>query len=742
MTAGEPIAVRLRGDVTVRLRGDIVVRRIDSGKFADWVVKDPLTRRFFYFSDAEFCILKLLDGKRTLADLAAEVSRRQAPHFIDPQWLARFLADAKSKGLLVGGAPSRADDAGDPEALARRGGQRPERWWRQPLAIRFPGIHPDRQLDRVITWARTSGMTSWMSPYGVAAFVVVLWVVAGGVAIASGPAIAARLTELATAPAPRLVIAIMLLIGVIKVLHELAHAVVCKWLGGECREIGVMLLFGIPCLYCDVSDAWMIPRRGERMLVSAAGMIAEMCVAAVAALLWVAMTPGPWRDAALFVMVIGSVNTLLVNGNPLLRYDGYFILSDFMGVPNLGAEAIAATRRRVRRMLWGHDDDASPASEPNGLPVSQWWLIGYSIASTIYRYVMLGAVCYAIYRATAGNGLAWLAIIAAVVIFGRGQATWWRQVLRIPADDGSGSPPSRVRGMAIRAGLLGAFAILWLTPFSRSVVVPFSIRPAGHEELFTTVAGRIVEAAEDGTAVRRGDAVLVLQNETLVRESVAIETEHQVLSTKLQALQLRRASRPEVSAQIPAITAAIDAVAQRLRWHRERLQRLTISAPTDGVVYAPPRRQADPQNGPGGDVESGWTQWWTGTPLDSANRHATILEGTPVAWVGHARRREAVLVVPQSDVAAVRRGQRVELLRGDFGDTRVTGTVSEIASMAAGSGSPVGDASDRDYQAICEIDPTELALPVRSTGYAKIEVAPMSLHGRVVRFLRQAFEVP
>jgi len=734
MTAGEPIDVRLRGDV--------IVRRIDSGKFADWVVKDPLTRRFFYFSDAEMCILKLLDGKRTLADLAAEVSRRHAPHFIDPQWLARFLADAKSKGLLVGGTAPRPDEAGDRESPARRGGQRPDRWWGQPLAIRFPGIYPDRQLDRVINWARTSRITSWMSPYGVAVPVVVLWVVAGGVAIAAGPAIAARLTELATAPAPRLFVAIMLLIGVIKVLHELAHAVVCKWLGGECREIGVMLLFGVPCLYCDVSDAWMMRRRGERMLVSAAGMIAEMCVAAVAALLWVAMAPGPWRDAALFVMVIGSVNTLLVNGNPLLRYDGYFILSDFMGVPNLGAEAIAATRRRVRRMLWGLDDDASPSSEANGLPVSEWWLIGYAIASTLYRYVMLGAVCYAIYRATAGNGLAWLAIVAALAIFGRGQMNWWGQVLRIPADDGSGSPPSRVRGLAVRAGLFIALAILWLTPFSRSVVVPFSIRPAGHEELFTTVAGRIVEAAEDGTAVRRGDAIVVLRNETLARESVAIETEQQVLSTKLQALQLRRASHPEVSAQIPAVTAAIDAVAQRSRWHRERLDRLTITAPGDGIVFAPPRRQADPPIGSGDDVESGWTETWTGTPLDPANRLATIPEGTPVAWVGHTDRREAVLVVPQSDVAAVRPGQRVELLRGDFGDTPITGTVREIASMAAGSGSAVGETSDRVYQAICEIDPTELALPVRSTGYAKIEVAPMSLHGRLVRSLRQAFAVP
>jgi putative peptide zinc metalloprotease protein len=228
----------------------------------------------------------------------------------------------------------------------------------------------------------------------------------------------------------------------------------------------------------------------------------------------------------------------------------------------------------------------------------------------------------------------------------------------------------------------------------------------------------------------------------LVRESVAIETEHEVLSTKLNALQLRRAGRPEVSAQIPAITAAIDAVAQRLRWHRERLERLTISAPTDGVVYAPPRRRADPPIGPVDEVDGGWTQPWTGTPLDSANRHATIPEGTPVAWVGHADRREAVLVVPQSDVAAVRRGQRVELLRGDFGDARVTGTVSEIASMAAVSGSPAGEASDRVYQAICEIDQTDLALPVRSTGYAKIEVAPTSLHARVVRFLRQAFVVP
>ena len=114
-----------------------------------------------------------------------------------------------------------------------------------------------------------------------------------------------------------------------------------------------MFLVFVPCLYCDVSDAWLFPSRRQRILVSAAGMIVEITLASVATLLWFFSVDGPVQTICLTVMTICTVSTLLANGNPLMRYDGYFILSDLIGIPNLAGESTGLISQKVKRWLWG-----------------------------------------------------------------------------------------------------------------------------------------------------------------------------------------------------------------------------------------------------------------------------------------------------------------------------------------------------------------------------------------------------
>src|SRR5262249_10525062 len=120
-------------------------------------------------------------------------------------------------------------------------------------------------------------------------------------------------------------------VAVVKVLHELGHGLSCKAFGGEVHEMGFMLLCLAPCLYCDVSDSWTISGKWRRMFVGFAGMYVELLIAATATFLW-------WFTAdsmlinrlCLSLMIVCSVNTLMLNGNPLLRYDGYYVLSDWL----------------------------------------------------------------------------------------------------------------------------------------------------------------------------------------------------------------------------------------------------------------------------------------------------------------------------------------------------------------------------------------------------------------------------
>ena len=173
--------------------------------------------------------------------------------------------------------------------------------------------------------------------------------------------------------------AFFIAIGVIKVCHELAHGIACHAGGGKCREMGLLLLFGVPCLYCDVSDAWLMPKRSHRIFVSAAGMIAECVIASVAVLVWAFTHDGGLHDLAAMIVVVASISTIVFNANPLMRYDGYFMLSDWVGVPNLSVESSDALRRLF--------DKRHPARNVR-------FLIGYAILSGLYRLLVCGTIVW------------------------------------------------------------------------------------------------------------------------------------------------------------------------------------------------------------------------------------------------------------------------------------------------------------------------------------------------------------
>ena len=743
------------GCVPVRLRCDIKARRIDLGKNADWVIKDPLSRNFYYFSDAEYCILKLLDGKRCWAELLADVSRRLTPQFIEPESLAGFIAAAKSKGLVEaiepGGGNAGSAGVRSPAAIVND-----SPWWHQPLAIRLPGIYPDQYLQRYF------GNQSWLASTGISAsvcwlFMAMLWSIAVVVAISNMEPLITELNLLASAPPSRQVLLFFFCIGLTKIMHEFGHAVACKLLGGECREIGVMFLMGVPCLYCDVSDAWMMPSRWKRVLISAAGMIVEITLAAVALIAWVLMTPGPWRDAALMVAVIGSVNTVLINGNPLLRYDGYFIFSDWVRVPNLGYEALETLRHVVRKLVWGRGRIDGESTEGESRPASTRFLVSYALASAVYRYVMLMAIVYAIYRVTASQGLAWIAIAASIIIFGRNQFHWWRSIAKVPIDQGF-SNPSRFRWLAIRGAAVALMVWLWFTPFSRTVTAPIEIRPAGQQDLYVTTAGRIESAMSAGAKVKPGDVVLQLVNESAPRELKSLETDRRALVAKVEALKLQQSGQRNVSAEIAAIESAIESLDQRLKWQLEQIERLAIRAPSAGVVYSPPTSPAPRLD----SVIDHAAETWSGSPLASENVGAWLEVGTLIGTIGHEQKREAIMLVGQSQIEWVRQGQRVEVLRGDFEpimregivrDVTFVGAMEETFNVASiennGNSAVSRDASARTYRVLVEMigDQDDRfagrpALPVRGVGIAKITVEPMSMHQRLRQLLSQMFAVP
>ena len=170
-------------------------------------------------------------------------------------------------------------------------------------------------------------------------------------------------------------------LGCTKVLHEFGHGLSCKHFGGECHEMGVMLLVLTPCLYCNVSDSWMLPNKWRRAAIGAAGMYVEVVLASLCTWIWWFTEPGLLHYTCLNIMFVSSVSTILFNANPLLRYDGYYICSDLMEVPNLRQKSNQILTRKLSEYCLGMEQPEDPF-----LPQRNQWLFAlYTVAAFLYR---------------------------------------------------------------------------------------------------------------------------------------------------------------------------------------------------------------------------------------------------------------------------------------------------------------------------------------------------------------------
>ncbi len=190
-------------------------------------------------------------------------------------------------------------------------------------------------------------------------------------------------------------------LGVTKVIHEFGHGLTCKRFGGECHEMGVMLLVMTPCLYCNVSDSWLLPNKWHRIWIGAGGMYIELVMASIATYVWWFTEPGMTNQLALSTMFVCSVSTIMFNANPLLRYDGYYILADYLEIPNLRQKASQILNRKLSLWCLGLEEPPDPF-----LPQRHQVLFAiYSVASAVYRWVVTLSIFWFLYEVLAPYGL-------------------------------------------------------------------------------------------------------------------------------------------------------------------------------------------------------------------------------------------------------------------------------------------------------------------------------------------------
>lgn len=705
--------LRARRDVTLTASGD------------GWVVKDPLSLEYFRLGPRERFLFATLEEPLTVVEL----TRRYREAFPNERGTATqvlsFCSAMIDCALLV------SDSPGLRVARERQAKPKSPRWAAllSPLALRLPGVDPTPLL------VATAWLGRLVFSRAFAFFLLVTAMAIGVLLVGETETLLAEAGRLSNLFEPQYAAAAVLALMITKTWHELGHAIACRRLGAECHEIGVMLLALMPCLYCDVSDAWTLPTRWRRAVVALAGVYFEAILAVAAAAAWLMLAPGPLRVLALYVIAAASVSTLLINLNPLLRFDGYYVLADLWGVSNLHQVSRQTLWGPLRR--WVRRDRA--AEEP--VEASPLLLAAYGAASTVYGWAILGVILWAAYRSLDACGLRAAGdVLVALTVTGVLFATGRSAVGLVPRGPALG-------GSLVRAGVLGCLlgGSLWAVlsyEMDQSLHAPCRLESEAFVDVVARSEGLLKPRATHGASVAKGEVLAVLDDPSAELRRLELLGRQATLVSELEGLRTRSQSDPELLSEIARLRPTLAEVRRQLLTHEQETARRVLRAPREGRVAPPARRPATDDETPGGELPT-----WSGAPLDGANAGCLLKTGETLCRVLGPGVR-AVLLLDQDDSGLLRRGDPVRVLLDREPSRVFSGRVADIALATADqrlgetersleaslSGSLQHGAS---YRVTVEIEgPTSVCQP-GAIGQARIQTGRETVAGWCLRWLRR-----
>lgn len=568
-----------RNQIRIALRRDLnlLLQRYQGRKCH--VIKDPITLRYYRFNEREHFLLQLLDGQHTLEQIQTKFEAHFRPARLRTEEIELFVQQVVTAGLAQNPSAStsrrllqRRQEEIHHKRLTALG---------NVMAIQVPLFDPDRLLARLLPWARWL-FAPWCLALCLCGILAALLLVSVHFDTFCG-----RLPVFHEFFRFQTVLCVGLVLGLVKTIHELGHGLCCKYFGGEVHEMGLMLLGFSPCMYCDVSDAWTLPGKWQRIAISFAGIYVELTIAALATFVWW-NTPGqPFiSNLSLSLMVVCSVSTVIFNGNPLMRFDGYYILADWLEIPNFA--------ERCRRLLTdGFLKLSLGACVRRGASIARWrrrLMLGYALVSLVYRWLMAFAVLWLVTRFLQAHHVVGIAALFAMLTIGS-MVGWpvyrclrfFKQGGRVPEMQ----PQRLAYSAAVLTLVLLAFFLVPL-PVSRVRQVGLvEVPPEGLTKVFLQVPGSLQKLnARDGQRVAPGDVLAEFRNldlENQRRDALDLP--------ELRALQMRltRAHGPQAGAAVFAKSAADPGRADReIELMNRLLGRLELRAPRAGVVLGAP----------------------------------------------------------------------------------------------------------------------------------------------------------
>ncbi len=691
-----------------RLRKHAQIHRHEYRGEVWYVLQNQITGQHFRFNPVVYHVIGLMDGRRTVQELweiALEDFGDDAPTQDD---LLRLLGQLHSADVLICDIPP------DTRELFDRGENIRQAKLRQtllsPLAWRFPLIDPERLLRHLWPLARLI-----FSIWG-----AVLWLVV--VAAAAILALMHR-AELSHDVFDRVLamnnIALLWVVyPCIKFLHEMGHALAVKRWRGEVHEMGVMLLVLLPVPYVDASASSAFPLRRHRALVSAAGILVELFVAALALFLWLSVEPGPLRSALYNAIFIGGVSTLFFNGNPLLRYDGYYILSDILAIPNMAQRGQEYAGYLVKRYLFGLKKVETPFLAPR----EAFWLLLYFFSSFVYRIIVyVGIILFISGKFFFIGVLLGIWAFISMGLFPLGKALNF--VLFNPALREKRTRAVVTAGVPLAFFLVFVFAI----PFPSWKRVEGVIWVPEESVVRAGASGFIkkVVAAPD-TNVKPGDPILVSEDPNLVAERDVLAAELRLLQAQYHAEVISDRLRARITRE------EMTPVRERIAWIEEQLQKLNVASPATGKLVL---------------------------ERDSDLPGRFLKKGEVIGYVLQGTRPTVRVVVPQTHVDMIHtRNSSIEVrlarrIRQIVPATLVRETPAGLERLpsttlgSAGGGQVAIDPTDQErvktFERTFQLD-LELPLALSDVGvnervYVRFNFAPEPLASQWYRALRRLF---
>jgi len=616
-----------------RLRSHIRIHRQIFREKEWYVLQDQSTGRFHRISPEAYFITGLMDGKRTMADIWDAAAAHLGDNLPTQEEVISLLSQIHHfDGLQSNLMPDMAELS---ERTHREKRSKLLAYLASPTSLKIPLLDPDKFLER--TQVLVNPVFSWFGA------LVWLSVVLYGLLL-----VGVHWNELTSNVTDRVlslenVLILSLVYPVFKAFHEFGHAYAVKRWGGEVHEMGVMFLVFVPIPYVDATSSYSFRDKKQRMLVGAAGILVELFLAALAALVWVAVEPGTVRAIAYNMMIIGGVSTLLMNGNPLIRYDAYYILSDFLEIPNLATRSSEYLGNLIKRRVIGITELSTTAQTS----AEACWLAFYGVASFAYRMFIMAAITLFI----AGKYFVIGTLIAVWTVFGFLVMPLKKLLQHMAAD-------SLMQRYRVRSLLTGGVAAAIVLAVAFGVKIPS----------FTVVEGIVwvpiesqVVAGVDGfvsrliaapnSVVHRGDPLIQCEAEKLRKEvSVLMGT----LGEAEARYQLNRVV-DRTAAEI--LRDETEKIKSEINRARERVSGLLILSPADGIFLLPVAEDL-----PGKYVK----------------------RGTPLGYVVDFSHSVVRIVVDQDDVELIRnRTQNVEArLAGNLADVMPATVVREVPAAS------------------------------------------------------------